>query len=253
MKIAINSLPRAGTKVLQANFHRYLKAAKYNILCPLGEESIVEPFLFSDNEHDLQVTKTTIGVIDNWQINWEKKYIRPTPISVEIQNRFERLESMPQSWVYKVSPWSKFDPILYESASRLDKSVAVLRHDIFDHAISYAFARQIKIWQPGEQMNEALQIYSADPIKLKLNDFEWIYKWFLRWNKIKWVKNIQVVDFHEMVKINGSKEFCDFFNLPPVEFEFKRFKIEFGDNKRKMISNLKDLRSLAKHLDYDTQ
>ena len=253
MKIAINSLPRAGTKILQANFHRYLKAAKYDVLCPLGEESIVEPFLFSNVEHDLQVTRTTIGVIDDYKVNFVKTYKSPKPLSSEIQNRFELLVNMPQSWVYKISPWVKFDPILYESASRLDKSVAIIRHDVFDHAFSYTFARAIKIWQPGEKMNEALKMYTSDPIKLDLNEFEWIYKWFLRWNKIKWVQNIQVVDFHEMVKINGSKEFCDFFNLPPVEFDFKRFKIEFGDNKRKMISNLKDLRTLARRLDNDNQ
>jgi hypothetical protein len=52
-----------------------------------------------------------------------------------------------------------------------------------------------------------------------------------------------------MVKLKNSKEFCEFFQLPFVEFDYHQFVVEYGDNKRKMVSNIKQLRLLASKID----
>jgi hypothetical protein len=249
MKIAINSLPRSGTKFLQANFHRYIKSAGYNVLCPESFDSILEPFNFLDHELELKATITGIESIDQHKINFVKKYRYPKDINSETIDRYSYLKSLKQSWVFKRTPWVRFDPILYESAVELDKCVAIVRSDMFEHTLSFVLARQLNIWAPTNELETAVETCKNKPIKLNEDEFIQFYKWIKQYNKIKWVKDIQVVDFDKMVKIKNSKEFCDFFNLPFVNFDFHYFHIEYGDNKRKMISNIKELRVIAKSLD----
>jgi hypothetical protein len=249
MKIAINSLPRCGTKLLQANLHRYIKSAGYDVLCPDSFDSILEPFNFVDHELGLQVTKTGIDSIDKHKINYKVIYQNPQSLHTEIINRFTHLTSLKQSWVYKRTPWVRFDPILYESAVELDKCISVMRSDSFDHALSFVLAKQLDIWAPTEQLNEAIKTHTIKQIKLDKNEFAIHYKWIKDYNNIKWAKDIQVVDFDKMVKLKNDREFCEFFQLPFVEFDFHKFVVEYGDNKRKMISNVSELRLVARIID----
>jgi hypothetical protein len=250
MKIAINSLPRCGTKMLQANFHRYIKSAGYNVLCPNSFDGILEPFNFPDHELELQVTMTGIDYIDDDKIHFKKKHSTPLNLNTAIINRYQYLMSLKdKSWVYKRTPWRRFDPILYESAVELDKCVSVIRTDFFDHALSFALAKQLDIWAPTIELEEAIKKYTNQQIKVNETDFVSAYKWIKGYSTIRWVDNIQVVNFHEMVKIKNSKEFCEFFQIPFVEFDFHQFVIEYGDNKRKMVSNLKQLRLSAAIID----
>ena len=249
MKIMINSLPRCGTKFLQANFHRYIKSAKYDVLCPDSFDSILEPFNFPDHELDLQVTKTGIDYIDKKQINFKSKYQWPQTLSTEIITRFKYLSSLKNSWVSKRTPWVRFDPILYESAVELDKCVTVVRSDSFDHALSFALASKLNIWGPTVELDQAVETYTKQQIKIDITEFSKTYEWIKDYNKIKWVDNIQVVDFHKMIKLKNSQDFCEFFQLPFVEFDYHQFVVEYGDNKRKMISNIKELRVAAAKID----
>jgi hypothetical protein len=250
MKIAINSLPRCGTKFLQANFHRYIKSAGYNVLCPNSFDSILEPFNFPDHELELNVTLTTIDYIDNQQIHFKKTHRVSIDLHTEIVNRYKYLTSLKdKSWVYKRTPWIRFDPILYESAVDLDKSVSVIRTDFFDHALSFALAKQLDIWAPTVELEEAIKTHTSQQINVNENEFTSAYKWIKGYSKVKWVDNIQVVNFYDMVKLKNSKEFCEFFQLPFVEFDYHQFVVEYGDNKRKMVSNIKQLRLLASKID----
>jgi hypothetical protein len=249
MKIAINSLPRSGTKFLQANFHRYMKSAGYDVLCPNSFDSILEPFNFPDHELELTVTLTGIENIDNFKINFNKTHQYPQSLTSEIINRFKYLTSLKQSWVYKRTPWVEFDPILYESAVRLDKCISVIRYDFFDHALSFTLAKELNIWAPTVELDEAIKAHTIKQIKLDKTEFAKNYKWVKDYNKIKWAKNIQVVEFDNMVKLKNSKDFCEFFQLPIVEFDYHQFVVEFGDNKRRMIYYIKDLRLTAKTID----
>jgi hypothetical protein len=52
-----------------------------------------------------------------------------------------------------------------------------------------------------------------------------------------------------MTNLKNSKDFCEFFQLPFVEFDYHQFVVEYGDNKRKMISNIKELRVAAQKID----
>ena len=249
MKIAINSLPRAGTKILQANFHRYIKSAGYDVLCPDSFDSILEPFIFADHELDLTVTMTGIDSIDQNKINFKKKYLTPRWLNAEIIDRYKYLISLKKSWVYKRTPWIRFDPILYESAVELEKCVAVARSDFFDHALSFSLAKKLNLWSPTDELKSAIDTYTIQPVKISETEFAKIYKWIKDFNKIKWVKNIQVVDFAKMVKLKNSTEFCKFFQLPFVEFDFHYFPVEYGTNKRKMISNVDELLLVAETID----
>ena len=249
MKIAINSLPRCGTKFLQANFHRYIKSAGYNVLCPNSFDSILEPFNFPDHELDLQVTKTGIDYIDDQQIHFKKKYLLPQTLTTELIARFKYLAALDNSWVCKRTPWNRFDPILYESAVELDKCVSIVRTDFFDHALSFALAKQLDIWAPTVELEEAIKTYTTQQIKVNETEFAIIYQWIKGYSKIRWVDNIQVVDFHKMIKLKNSKDFCEFFQLPFVEFDYHQFVVEYGDNKRKMVSNIKELRAVAAKID----
>jgi hypothetical protein len=249
MKIAINSLPRCGTKFLQVNFHRYIKSAGYNLLCPDSFDSILEPFNFPDHELELQVTMTGIESIDKNKINFKKTHILPQSLITEVINRYTYLTSLKQSWVFKRTPWVRFDPILYESAVELDKCVAVVRYDFFDHALSFSLAKTLNIWAPTNELEDAIKIYTTKQIKLDKTEFSKNYKWIKNYSKVKWAKNIQVVDFDKMVKLKNSNDFCEFFQLPIVEFDYHRFVVEYGDNKRRMISNINELRLLAKTID----
>jgi hypothetical protein len=249
MKIAINSLPRSGTKILQGNFQQYLKASGYAVLCPDSFDSIGEPFNFEDYENDLQVTKTGITGIDGKKILFSKKHKNPVPLTEELKTRYVFLTGLKNSWVYKRTPFSNFDPILYESAVGLDKCIAIVKQNTFEHCISFVLARQLDIWSNGDSLRSAIRNYTENKIKIELSDFSHFYKWFKDYNKIKWVKDIQVVRFEEMVKLSNSKEFCDFFHLPDTDFDFHPFVVEYGDNKINMISNMLELSELAKELD----
>jgi len=248
MKIAINSLPRSGTKLLQANFHRYIKSAGYDALCPESFESILEPFYFSKDDRELGSSVTRIESIDQYKINF-KKYKFPRRVTDEIIERYKYLKSLKQSWVFKRTPKGRFDPILYQSVVELDKSVAIKRYDFFDHALSLSLAKKLDIWAPTDQLNDAIKNHTIQQIKIEETEFAADYKWIKEYSKIKWVKDVQVVKFEEMVKLNNSKEFCDFFQLPFIEFNFHKFDIEYGDNKRKMISNIEELRLIANEID----
>jgi hypothetical protein len=138
---------------------------------------------------------------------------------------------------------------LYESAVDLDKSVSVIRTDFFDHALSFALAKQLDIWAPTVELEEAIKTHTSQQIKVNENEFTSVYKWIKGYSKVKWVDNIQVVNFYDMVKLKNSKEFCEFFQLPFVEFDYHQFVVEYGDNKRKMVSNIKQLRLLASKID----
>ena len=248
MKIAINSLPRSGTKLLQANFHCYIKSAGYDVLCPESFDSILEPFYFSKHELELKESVTRIESIDQYKINFKKGGV-PCRITDEVIRRYKYLKSLKQSWVFKRTPRDQFDPILYQSVVDLDKSVAIKRYDFFDHALSLSLAKKLDIWAPTDQLNDAIKNYTMQQIKIEKTEFASDYKWIKEYSKIKWVKDVQVVKFEEMVKLNNSKEFCDFFQLPFIEFNFHQFDIEYGDNKRKMISNIDELILVANNID----
>ena len=248
MKIAINSLPRSGTKILQINFQQYLKATGYVVLCSESVDSIVEPFNFTDHENDLQVTRTGISSIDDHKIHFAKKHKNPMPLIEEIKSRYILLSSLKHSWVFKRTPFTKFDPILYESAVGLDKCIAVIKQNIFEHCISFVLARKLDIWSRGDKLTKAIEDYTKQQIELDPVEFEHFYIWFKDFNKIKWVNDIQVVRFEEMVQLSNSKEFCDFFQIPFIEFNFHPFVVEYGSNKLKMVSNLKELFQIANRI-----
>ena len=166
MKIAINSLPRSGTKVLQANFHRYIKSAGYDVLCPNSFDSILEPFNFKAHELHLHVTKTGISYIDDQQIHFQQTHLTPQSLTAEIISRFEHLRSLKQSWVFKRTPWINFDPILYQSAVNLDKCIAIIRSDLFEPALSFTLAKHLDIWAPTVKLEEAIKTHTTNNIEL---------------------------------------------------------------------------------------
>lgn len=249
MKIAINSLPRCGTKILQANFHRYLISTGRKVLCAKNFDGILEPFNFTDTEIYLRSTRTGISSIDDYKIHFLREYEFAIPLADEIRKRFLFLLNLDQSWVYKRTPHSKWDPILYESAVRLDKSVSIKRTNTFEHCISFTVAHYLNIWTTGTDLEKAINRHVTEKIKLDTILFKRFYQWFTNVNKIKWVKDIQVVDFNEMVKVSNSTEFCEFFHIPYSEFDFHPFIVEYGDNKMNMVSNLEELREIATAID----
>jgi hypothetical protein len=126
MKIAINSLPRSGTKHLQVNFQSYLIATGKPILCPERRCSLLEPFNFSPSENALQVTMNTISGMSGTEILFDRRYKYPVSLREELTTRFAFFQSTSAGWVFKRTPWYRFDPILYDSATKLDKCIAII-------------------------------------------------------------------------------------------------------------------------------
>lgn len=253
MKVAINSLPRSGTKVLQRNFQRYL-IQQGTTLSKDNVDSIWEPFSFTPMEYDLGVTNQGIIEITSDEIVYGKKYtFSSIPLHLEVQNRFNLLYERPENWVFKRTPWVQHDPILYACSTLLDKCVAIKKKytiaNAFQFAISLGLATQLNIWANSPALDSAIKQHRADKIELDLELFASQYRLFNQYNNIVWSSDIQVVDFDQMVELSSSREFCKFFDLPYLDFEFVEFQIEYGANKLEMISNLDEIRIIADRVD----
>lgn len=254
MKIVVHSLPRSGTKILVKNFQQYLKSLGEPVLNSDYEYGLDEPFSFKEEGWSEEKKTTTRLIIKH--LKGETVYVPdcdPEDIKEEIQRRFSALINLKHSWVCRRVPFGKFDPILYDTVSNVDKSIAIIKNNIFDHCLSYTLAAQLKIWSAGQELNLAVEKYTASKIKLNETDFAHHYSMFWQFNQMKWFPPILSVTFEDMVKINNNKEFCDFFQIPFNDFQFSPFEIEFGDNKINMIANIKELKDIANKLDIELQ
>jgi hypothetical protein len=252
MKIAIHSLPRSGTKNLVKNFQSYLKSLGGPLLHPNDERGLDDPFNFEDEGWGPE-KKTTSRMMGKLQNDYTYCKHHPTPVSIEneIQRRFKLLLDFKYSWVYRRVPFYMNDPILYDSITRLDKCIAIIKDNVFEHCLSYTLADQLKIWDAGPEMNIAISKYTDNKIILDKNNFKIKYEQFCKYNNIKWIPPIVVRKFEEMVKIKNSKEFCDFFEIPFNDFIFSPFEIEFGSNKFNMIGNIEELKYIVEQMEIE--
>lgn len=249
MKIAINSLPRAGTKGLQRNFQRYLLATGNPVLAPDHIDGIKEPFNFTTFETEMRMTKDGFLGLSPSGIVIGQKYQYPITLLDELQNRFKMLYARPESWVFKRTAFGNYDPILYSSAMLLDKCIAITKEDVFTHCVGYTLARHLDLWNASTELTSAIAKHRLDQITLSIDAFSSYYRWFKDFNNIKWSSEIQVVKFEDMINIASDTEFCEFFNIPYIPFDFQPFELEYGINKLYMVANLDELKATANKLD----
>ena len=250
MKIAIHSLPRSGTKNLIINFHRYLKSLDYPVVNYNCDRGLDEPFNFKDDARNPEMK--TLSKMVSKTINGEivyRSHETPVDIEFEMRRRLQILINLNLSWVFRRVPFYAFDPILYDTLVNVDKSIVILKDNVFEHCVSYTLASQLGIWDAGEQMNNAIEYYTKNQIELEIKRFEDRYIQFYRFNRMKWLSPALVLKFEEMVNIKDSTEFCEFFQIPDNDFTFSQFEIEFGNNKLEMISNIDELKSIATKLE----
>jgi hypothetical protein len=248
IKVAIHALPRSGTKNLQINFQKYLLTyGADKVLAPLCSVGLGEPFIFPDSDFKTKRTCYRMKYADTGLYYEETKVY--THVVSEMISRFDFLINHPKKgWVYKRSIWQHHDPVAFETTTKTDKPIVVIRHDTFEHCVSFCLARHLNLWEQGQQMQQAITTHLENKIEISLADFEENYKWFNRNNEIKYPKEFQIVNFEDMVKIKDNTEFCNFFNIEYRNFDFSPFEIEYGNNKFNIINNLPELKKIADKL-----
>lgn len=244
MKIAIHSLPRTGTKSLQINLHRYLKVTQKNVLCPDSPVGLGEPFDFTDDEY-YHGTKKEFFKCTNTKVLFNNNYDPPVPLFDSLVKTLDGLLETKSSWVFKRHIFYKKDPILYQTLVNADRCIVVKRNDLFNHALSFALAHTLQIWNSGTALNNAIEHYSQNKLYIDPDQFTDWYIWVYEFYRFKWSKEFQIVNFNEMIQLNSAKEFCNFFNLESADFEFYPFKIEYGNSKFDMIKNIPELEEVA--------
>jgi hypothetical protein len=247
MKIAIHSLPRCGTKTLQINFNNYLKETGSRVICADHPYGVGEPFNLTEEEFHSGFTSNILKEYTDYG----PVFIQgaATPLYRELAHRFGKLMKRPnRSWVFKRNNLTSCDPLLFDTITRVDKCIAVIRQDTFDHCLSFCLAKHLQIWTNGTELENAIETFSKNKIKLDVIDFLNHYKEFVKYKNIPWTNHFQIVNFYDLVQIKTGEEFCKFFNLNYYPFDFKKFEIEYGDNKFSMIENVNELRELCKDI-----
>ena len=241
--VIIHACPRSATKNLQQNFTSYLKATGQTVA---GTATSLDDVLdIGNNEKDINhnVTKTLIGYDENGAL-WGN---RPLPVhcKIELLHRFSLLMNSNDAWVSKRYNWLNNDPLLDISSNFIDKNVVVIRKDKFDHALSLSMARQLDLWWPSNDMTAAIEKYKESPFGIDLSIFIDEYIHIVRWNRLKYPDNFQIIYFDDMIKLDSAAEFCSFFNLEYIEFPFNKFEIEYGSNKTEMVANLEVIKKIV--------
>lgn len=235
MKIAIHCCHRSGSKRLQNNFQSYLKATGIPIIWPGRVDSIGEPFIFTDQEYVTLKTNRTFNIVDN-----NIEYITNsnyTSIYDEKTSRIHKLAQTNLGFVLKHKPWKRNEPFLIKKIC--NKEVAVIRNNLLDQVLSFCLAKHTDVWDVGTELNKLKM--QQRRISIDADMFIKTHELFSTFNAIQWPEYVQVVKFEEMVKINSSLEFCEFFNLEPMPFNFEPFLIEYGTDKFNLVSNLDDI------------
>lgn len=245
MKISIYSLPRSATKHLQNMFQSYLVASGEPVLCKNRIEGAGEPFVYNDNDQEYSFSsRELIELTDDGLVYEKLKYKRYIPSDKIL--RADLLLNSELSWVIKSVPRNKYDPIIQTMITETDLCMAIIRRDLFSHALSFCLSKQINSWSREEIIEfNSIHKYTAEPIQIDTDLFLHTYKWFSDYNNVKWHKLMRVVEFETLTKIKTAEEFCDYFRIPLLKFNYIEFPIEYGDNKFNMISNLDELESIV--------
>lgn len=248
MKILLSALPRTGSKWLSLNLHLYLKA-RYKI----ASELIV---------HDKHNTRLPItdwftingdslffdGHIEPLGIHYE---IKPSiwPYIYEIPHRLKILEHTNWPMVIKIHPVMWHELLVINSLQhRVQRHYTLRRRDQFDQCVSIMTCRYTNIWEKLPKFDEKLQEFKNYPYTIPMANFE--NQWNSLTNLTAWLDtlpNTTHLYYEDCINIKTDKDFCQWLDLPYYKFKLDfRYGIEYGEEKKKIISNYEQLKEKYK-------
>lgn len=248
MKILLSALPRTGSKWLCKNLHLYL-IERYKIVSELiinDQWNTRSPItdLFTVNGDKLFFD----GHISKIGVNFEFKQVDVSYFN-ELHHRLRLLESSSSPMVIKIHPviWHELLAI-YSLQNNVNMHYTLRRRDQFDQCISIVTCRYTNIWTAYGDMAEQIKEFQKNPYQVPDDVFETQFQSLK--NLTNWLDtltNPQHLYYEDLIHIKTDEEFCNWLNLPYCKFQLNfDHGIEYGDTKKEIISNYKDLKNKFK-------
>lgn len=214
MKIAILTLPRTGSKMLQQNLQSYLTARDSSTLSidhpSLGlGEFLVKTRLASD---ECLVPHVEFIAPNRLEYSSDK-----TPASDELANRINLITSLNNSLVIKEFVFDSFD-------------------------LSSIFSMSIK-HGPLWNLPHLETLVQSFPYQKRPLIYSLLNKKSLKNLNPPKTEKVQILDFSDLVQCTTNKDFCQLLNLPIVDFTFVSKTKELDTDKFEMIENLDEVKA----------
>lgn len=245
MKILLSALPRTGSKWLCKNLHLYLKA-RFNFAAELyvndayNTKLPITDWFTSDGEK-----MVFDGHIKPFVYNFK---LVPDQLSLtdEIYHRLKLLEEYNQHMVIKIHPVVLREAIAISVLQNIvDKHYILKRRETFDQCISIIACNHTNLWSMSQRLKDKIAQLKENPYTIPIDRFN--VAWQNLNTRIKWLDtlpNSQTLYYEDLIKIKNDLDFCIWLNLPYYQFDLSMsFGIEYGDDKKSIISNYDDLKA----------
>lgn len=241
MRILVNAVQRSSSKMLTINLSSYLKHS-----CNHTEVPILENWF--------ELGQNRVGNTNHCHMTVENDMIKMCPLETsyadEIEHRLNFLHTYTNPLVIKIHPDNDDCHRASELLSQTFTCYNLTRRDIVEQTFSWVVTNLTREYVPGQIQEKHIADISTDPIIVTGHEFQKILQYIDKQNtRVKQLPAQKQLYLEDLVSIHTAREFCDYLELPFVDFELQTSSgIEYGAEKRRMIANFDELQKFGRYL-----
>ena len=241
MRILINAMQRSSSKNLSNNLKFYLTKKFGCVNVPVLEN------WFEFGQNRIGNTNHYHMTVEDYQVKYEPL---TTSYSEEVAHRLNFLLSYENPIIIKLHPDNSDCQLASQTLSSKYMCYNLSKKDIIEQTFSWLITNLTRQYVPGSAQKYEILKLSENPITISGNEFKKTLFFINQQNKkIQTLYNKKHLHYENLISITNAKEFCDYLDLPFVDFELHTNQgLEYGESKKFMIANYNDLHKFGGYL-----
>jgi hypothetical protein len=165
----------------------------------------------------------------------------------ELACRYNLIQNITQPYVLKYFPLTH--RFLDNLPSFADRTYYLTRQDLMSQTLSFCLSSKNHVWCKGSNQDQFINESLEQPVHVDEALFRAMAKKF-KWFNTEYIpQGSRCLDTSQIETISSAENFCKLLDLEFVDFKFIKFRKEFGDNKRNMVSNIARLEEIFMEVD----